>query len=47
MISDPNCDEDELVKIDEGTTRLGCELLIQHIKSSGASAKAKKKSVAS
>lgn len=47
MISDPNCDEDELVKIDEGTTRLGCELLIQHIKSSGASAKTKKKSTGS
>ncbi|MCI5896939.1 MAG: GntR family transcriptional regulator [Sutterella sp.] len=35
MLSDPGCDEDELVRIDEHTTRRGCELLIQHIKSSG------------
>lgn len=34
MLSDPDCDEDELVKIDEETTRRGCELLLQHIRSS-------------
>ncbi len=33
MLSDPNCNEDELVRIDQETTRRGCDLLIEHINS--------------